>query len=491
MQKPAAIMLVAALGLAVFAGPAPGEIIRLRNGIEVHCEVLKFDAENGVTIRRCDNGGVVALRWEHIIDADVAALKAARGYTDMEPEPILIRAQRLFLASGDHVIGVQIESARPEAITLRRLGKDHTYLQSQVTAIETIEVEARAVYTLGELYEQKIGAAMPRTALDHFKLAVFCESVADYARALEHFRTAAKLDPGFKPDLVAHKIERMHVKQAETGATGLLDEIQNKLYRKKFALALELCDRFAADFQGSRQRGELENLRGAIAKKRHAHFQQQILGDYFIFMDRIAMKIASDRTISYGNAIGYTQREMAADIRAALAKRYGMEIDEIDDLWQNRGDAHLRSATYGAGTFILGNRSALLPREQQEREEKEEEKKAATADEQLRRKIEKLKQARALQLQQQKRFRSYLPDVGRTMVQWWLTSSVRDRKQHLCAYFAEYSDDLQIRRVRFPECATCAGRGWFEYFPRGEDVKTRDPCPICKTLGFERMVYFN
>jgi hypothetical protein len=491
MKSTSAIAFLLLLGMVLLAGNASGEIIRLKNGVELHGELIRFDPEEGVTVKRFDNGGVVTLRWEHIIDADVKAIKTARGYGEMEAEVILIKAQRILLITGDYVTGVPVESARSGILTLHRMGKNYEYLHNQIKDVTIVEVEAQEIYTAQELYDQKVGEALPETALDHFKLAVFCESVAFYGRALEHFKLAAELDPSFKPGAVARKVEQMELKESEAAATSHLNEIRNRLYKKKFADALKKCDSFSESFPDSRQVGELEMLRAKIIEKRRIYYQQEILSDYFSFMERVATKVATNKELSLDDALAYTRDEMGPDIRKVLASSYDMEEEEIEDLWLNRRGGRLRSANYGTGTFILGADAKELPTtEEDEGEEKKEEKaEPTTTDDLLRKRIEEIKKERSKRAKQRKS-RIQIDDIGLTPEKWWKSANTNSKTQLVCAFYAEKSGDMKISRVKFRNCSACNGKGWFEYFSSGDNKDAKEPCTTCKTLAIVRIVYF-
>ncbi len=477
-------------GLVLAGQIGSADVIRLKNGIELHGTLVSFDAEVGIVVERCDNGGIVALRWEHIVDTDAEEIKTAHGYGNMEVETISIRATRMLLDNGTYVTGVRVEPSRPGIVTLHRMGKDYDYLHDRIRNVETVEVEAQEIYTGQELYDRKVGAAPPETALEHFKAGVYCEAIAFYSRALEHFRMAAALDPMFKPKATAHKIEQIEIKQIEQEATRYLAEIRNRLYRKKFSRALEMCETFVRTFPFSRQKGELEALRAKILVKRRAHYQQLILTDYFTMIDRVAAEVAREDGLSLGDALAYARDEMCFDIKEMLARQYGMKIEEIEELWKNRKGGGLRTATYGTATFILGEQAHLLPAEAREPERKEKKNDPLTVDEKLKQKIEAIKKKRDEHAKRRVSTAQPPDAIGQSPEQWWRNSKVEWKKQLVCAFYAEQSGDVHVRRVRLRKCASCEGKGWFYYFPRGEDTKTRDPCLVCKTLAIVRVVYY-
>ncbi len=489
MNKTLLGILLAALLVATLSTVASGEIIRLRNGVELHGELIEFNAEQGVTVRRFDNGGVITLRWEHIMEADATAIKVAHGYGGMEAEPILVKAKRFLLANGDYVIGVTVESDRPGVVTLHRLGKNYPYLHSQVKDVETVEVEAQEVFTAQELYDREVGEALPETALDHFKLAVFCESIAYYDRALEHFQMTVEQDPDFKPDVVAQKISQMEVKKGEVDATQLLNEIKNRLYKKQFERALAFCDDFAETFSDSRQMGELEKLKAKVLTKKTEFFQQKILTDYFSYLDIIARKVASDKEIRIEDALAYARDEMGNDVRTKLAGLYVMADEDIETLWANRKGGRARTVSYGTGTFLLGEEAKEVPEAESEENKEEEEEEPATVDEKLRKKIEAIKKERAKQ-SKSRRSRLQIDDIGQSPEQWWRNSDTDSRKQILVAFYTEKSGDMKIVRVRFRKCRQCNGRGWFEAYSVNQNEEKKDPCPVCKTLAIERIVTY-
>ena len=84
------IVMAAGLLLAAWFVPADAEVIRLKDGRELHCEIIASSEDNGITVRRLDNGGVFDLRWEHLLEdyfdngrlrpASPLWLETARGY---------------------------------------------------------------------------------------------------------------------------------------------------------------------------------------------------------------------------------------------------------------------------------------------------------------------------------------------------------------------------------------------------------------------------
>ena len=211
---------------AVLLPPAYGEIIRLRNGKELQCEILSCSEEDGLTVKRLDTGGVFRLRWEHLLPADAAAIKLSQGFTDEDAQRVLVQAKRVVLRNGTFEDGIPVESDRPGTYCLQRRGKRYYYRQPEVVEIRSVEVEAPEVYTLEELYRMKLQEKAPETARDYFNLGVYLESVTYYQKALEMYQKVKELDETFKPDVVERKIRLMEGKLTEADATAYLDEAE-------------------------------------------------------------------------------------------------------------------------------------------------------------------------------------------------------------------------------------------------------------------------
>src|SRR5262245_63567978 len=80
--------------LLLAAAPSRAEALRLRDGTLLFGEVLAHE-ESGVRVRRFDNGGVVDLRWDHLIPEEAERLREAYGYLDKENEGHRVLADRV------------------------------------------------------------------------------------------------------------------------------------------------------------------------------------------------------------------------------------------------------------------------------------------------------------------------------------------------------------------------------------------------------------
>jgi len=491
-------LLIAAAGLFALLGPAgpetSGEIIRLKNGQELHCKILSCSEEEGITVERLDTGGVLDLGWDHMRAEDAQKIKLSYGFTGENAEPVRIRAKRVWLRNGTFEDGLLITSDKPGTVCLERKGKRYYFSQAQVRDVENIQADAQEICTPEDLFLQETGGRIPEEARECFNLGVYCESITYYPKALELYRKAGELDPSFKPDVIQRKIRLMETKLNEADATAVLDDVRSLIYRQKFALALDRIEEFERLYPQSVQSEDKIRLRGLALERRHAYFQQRILTDYFTYAERLANQIALDREISLQGALEFAAEEMGPAVRGKLAEDvFKIPLEEVEELWTNRKGGSVRSASYGTGTFVLGAKAKAMPEESKAEEKPAAEEKAeegSSLDDRLKKRIEAIRKQKTAERSKPSSARG-MEDIGLTPDQWWAAAAAQDRKRFLVAYYAEESGDLALVRIQLQPCRNCNGRGFLEQMSAtaGEEDE-KIPCEICKTLGVERTVFF-
>lgn len=492
IMKLTVLAMTMMLLLGVCAELADAEVIRLKDGRELHCEIIASSEETGITVRRLDNGGVFELGWEHLLEADAKKVKYACGFSNEEAQRVLTRAKRVFLSNGTYEDGLQVEAEQEGTICILRKGKKFHFKLNRIKEIRNVQVEAKEIYTLDELFQQKVKEGLPDTCSGFFDLGVYCESITHYEKALEMYRKVSELDPSYKTDVMNRKIGLMEAKIEEADATAFLDDIKRLIYRKKFNMALERIDEFNEMFPNSVQKADRDQLRTQALDKRLLYYKQRILTDYFTYMDRAANKIASDRDISLDAALDYAAEDMGISIRRKLAEDvYKLPDELVDQLWEERKGGSTRTASYGTGTFLLGgDRAKQLPeKESATMKEEETEEGSSTLDDRLKKKIAEINRKKQ-STRKTRKSRFKLEDIGLSPEDWWETESVANRKRFLIAYYAEESGDMKIQRVQLNPCRNCSGRGYMEQISTTGDGDQKIPCEICKSLGIERTVFF-
>ncbi|MGH7151345.1 MAG: hypothetical protein ACREIU_11640, partial [Planctomycetota bacterium] len=390
----------ALLSLLLAAAPSRAEALRLRDGTLLFGEVLAHE-ESGVRVRRFDNGGVVDLRWDHLIPEEAERLKESYGYLDKENEGHRVLADRIRIADGSEVVGLLVEN-RPDVLVVRLRESTINVPKARIVPpIDRIEVDALVVYTKDQLYNERRSALDLASAPGHLELARFLVRIRDWRRAAEHYRKVKELDPSLHPGEVGAKITRCEERAAREKEEEALDGIRILRERGRFTEALKACEKFKVDFPSTPLVRDVEELKKRIVARRAEETKKAAVLGWYEFASRIAHEKAGDRKVPFEEAKAYAEREMAK----AILKRDHERVRRIDEsldenavraLWDGRDVKKLRfqRARYDQGTFALGKEKARAGLEPAKAESKPaEDAKAKELDEKVRRYLKALQTA--------------------------------------------------------------------------------------------------
>jgi hypothetical protein len=194
---------------------------------------------------------------------------------------------------------------------------------------------------------------------------------------------------------------------------------------------------------------------------------------------------------------GMQEEVFQAVLEDARRVQADVEEDALRQLWLEREPGRWRLASYGYGTWLLGEDKALEGME----EEEEEAPVAVTAKDQEREELEQ-RIKRFLENQELRRSAKSSQDKQDDRAAAWKAISSTARSQWILAYYAESSGDMEVKpRVAFRACRECGGRGVREVVVTG-DARTRRgenqsgsglhkvECPSCRGLGVIRRIYY-
>ncbi len=483
-------LLLVAVSWALLAVPLAAEIVRLKDGRLVHGEIVGFDESEGISLRRADNGGTLRLRWEHLRGDEVTRIKAARGFTGEEPEPYLVPVVHLILNNGTTESGLLVDDGKRDVYTLRRRSGTASFPKNYVRRVEPGKVEGLVVYRPEELYEVMLAEnGAPVDAPAHLAMAVACEGAALHDHALEHYAAVAELDPALKTDLILARRDRLAIKLEDAAETAEIDEIRNRLYRKQFGEALAMAQEFRESYPLSRQLGELEQLETEVLARRRDHVAERIVSDYFAFLGKSLSEIARTDSMDMETAVELVEDSVHDEVLDRLTRIYDLSVEELAELWGERGRGSVRSSSYGSGTFILGETKALDWSVGPDAESTED--LTVTEADDLQDKIDKvLKQRAAERADRLEAARtSALVDEGLTPEEWWEQHPNEDRQHWLLAYYAEFTDMLELLRAKPRNCRRCNAEGAIQVQNEKSEFEYIS-CPVCKGLKHERIVSF-
>lgn len=510
----AASLALALLPAALSAGPAPRaalagegdrppEVVRLKVGSEVVGEVVGFDEAKGVKLRRVEDGALLDVGFDQMVPEDARRIRAAEGYLPDEPEPILVDAMRVTLMDGTELLGVIVEQG-VETFTLRQGTKSWPLVRARVRSIVPDQVDALEVYPAEELYAQEVARRNLGGALDHYNMALFCESLQLWPRVQEHLAQVTALDPAFKADIVAAKAKRATLRLESGEESSLLAKAHRFAQRDQYDDALAILDDFLAEKPGSGLRSDFEKARALIKRQRDKWIREQTIVHFFSYVGRVARQIATEAGSSAKSARKRMELEGTTMALEATAGWLRVDPKEVQAMWEaeDRNVASPHYANYGSGTFTLGVDLALKGLVKEEETEGGDEAGPGPGNETLEDKIKKLiEQKKKEQEAAQKRAKEggakkqeargpEIADVPPTEEEWWNALGADDRTDYLVAWWADHDPHVKIFKFDGRKCSHCTGIGVLRFFDRnGQDKSV--PCPRCKGIQIDRILRFH
>jgi tetratricopeptide (TPR) repeat protein len=473
------------------------ETIRLRTGAFLVGKVERVD-ENILVFRRAGNGGVLELKWNELSSFDAKRLREKWSLLDPEAaEGVKLPALRVvFQKTGGARIEVIGELVSNDGKTMVLRQKTHVY-RVPVEAIregpQNIQVPAEDLVTPDQYYQRKVEELQPGEDADkNAKLADELIRVEDYQRAREHLQKAIELGGGKQPDLIKARLKRVEILLKNKEQADILRKISVLRNRKLFEKARKLVADFAKRFPNSPLRAEFEKRKDLLEKARQRFLIRRVTTDWFETMTSELKRVAMDKHMDFQEAQSFAEEKLGEVIRAKIAKKRGLDPEEVDALFKARKmirGLRSRKATYGTGSFILGKQGVLKDTAVGKRLNKGKTKTKTSGPNKAQKEL-------------QKRIRQYLRRMQRqgqgggrqqslqSPESWWLnTTSVR-RQQWLIAYYAEHGGDLELLHPETRDCPECGAHGFIEGLGTEGGKTVRLPCPVCHGTRFFRVLRF-
>jgi hypothetical protein len=471
-------------------------MLRLRDGAIVWGAIREHDPD-GLRFARIEHGGVANVPWSLLDETQERELRQLYGYVDESGEELLIEADRLLLTDGREVIG-KILSRDGDALLVKTAGATIRVPKNRIgAAATTVRVPAFEIYTREELYSQSVAGLLADDAGAQFELAQYCERILDFGHAVEHYLAAQELDPTFREDDVRWALERSRVKSERQEQIDYLSEVDLLSARKKFDEALLRAEAFFEIFPESPLFPDAQRRVERVEKARERSLRDLIAKTWHRAAANRARRAVGK---SYQEVLVYLDGLMAEEVfndvfEAAQRVQSDVEQDMVRQLWIEREGGRWRRASYGYGTWLLGEGPALEGMEPDE----EEALPTTTSKDKERAELEQ-RIKRFLQNQQlQRQARSSEAQAEEQELSWKLLSSGA-RASWILAYYAEQSGDMELRQPRFRHCRECGGKGVREVISTGNARTQRNPgqgggggmnkiqCPTCRGIGIVRRI---
>src|SRR6185436_1334609 len=299
-------------------------------------------------------------------------------------------------ANGRELIGRILERTDTHLVVKRAEGTVPIPKTQIRGAITTVQAPALDIFTREELFQEKATELQQQLTSDgrrgaeaHDELARFAERLFDYAHALEHYQRAAALDPTYESSRLAQDIQRATAKAALQEQVDQLAEIDLQRARKRYDKAVSLLNEFRAKYPKSPLLADLATLQERVSKAQERDLRTEIVSRWHFWAVRLAREIATKTNFEEVRA--YLDEKMAEDLAEKVKAEVqtiapGVEIDQVRRLWKERKGGKYKGASYGMGTWLLGD-SARAELDQTKEAEKKPESEKGTQSE-ARKKLE-------------------------------------------------------------------------------------------------------
>jgi len=476
MNRPS-MRSLAALSVAAFlivptvrsAEDGTPTMLRLRSGAIQWGEVLEHTSD-GVVFQRLDTGGVVRLSWKFLDPSQERSLRTEFGYIDTSSEILYVDADRLILVDGKEVTGL-IVGRGDGTIRVKTEGGLIDVPSARVRAVSGgVQVPALEVYTKEELIQKRLAESPPTDASGLYEFGRFCEQILAFAPALDAYEKATQEDPAFRsgemPGLIARTIKKVE-QQAQLEYLAEADLLKR---RKHFDEALLKLSFFSDKFPNSPLDADRLKLTKRVENAQEDYVREVVQRGWYRWTERLAAQAA--REMGFAQALGFAEEKLHQDVLTAVVDdarewQSHLEEDTVLQMWLERKIARYRVASYGLGTWLLGEDSALAgsPQSTQAAESTSEvDSERAALEEKIRKFLQSQKTAG--------RSSALTGEEDEDDVEgFWKMLSTSNRASWIVAYYAENSGDMQIKDPpELRNCPSCGGRGVIEMIvsdPRG------------------------
>jgi len=528
---PRALVLGVSLGLVLFLAPlgsalAQAEpegpegpegpagavvLLKLSDGGALWGRISGHDSER-LAFQRLDNGGIVRLPWKQLDPDQAGQLLEEFGYVDHSGDELFVDAERLQLDDGTEVIG-RIVSRTEDSIFVKTADRLVPIPKKRIQgAVTNVVVPALDVFTREELYRAEAEKLDPASAASQNELARYCERIFDFTKALEHYKLALELDPSFSGGSLKPTIARVQEKAANQVQLDFLYQVDSLRSRGQFDKSLAQLEQFTQKWPDSKLRTEAERKKKQVEKARVAAMKELVATQYYKWADRLTTAKAREEGANLESLLAYLEDKLKEDLLGAVTKDLQRAVgasvtpEEVKKLWDERKRGRFRRASYGQGTWLLGEAAALKEYGEQKPKAQETPKTAAEAE---RAKLEeKIKRYLANQQIVAKKKAAAGAKEGEESEEevFWRGWSSFSKAQWLLAQFVENGGEFRVIKEELSNCPDCGGTGTREMINTGSARSNPQggqggagansagvvvvDCPLCHRVGRIRRVLY-
>lgn len=544
-----ATLLCGGLAPSLLAPPARAETLRLENGRVMHGTVDRgFVDEQYMRIQLFATGGVVRVRWDHLIPEDRDQWQVDLGIKEsQEALELKVDGYKILFLNNDVLYGAILNpealDAGPTAeVRVLSKGKEYTHPRGQIARAEPMRLALELVYTPRQAYEKKRDEINPNNGQSHFDLAEYSRAVGAYDESKEHYGKA-KEDPDFLNTPQGKQIEsKLASLEILIRNQGLLEDLrkvrvdmavgrssQTEFVKaaRAFLTARDEMARLMEENPDKKVQAELKLVEVAtqVEKERRIFFEKRMPAEVYRWLQKTAYEKAHEQRVkdippnldrqaradlemkgTFEGARQYFTRQVREDLWAYISREVGASdiLDEIKKI-VDKDPTKLTEADKTRATRLAKLDKALSTELQDYWKDRSKTGGFTTSyglgtfivvpsDLKLVRKPPASSQKKSgsgggKKQQKQQQQQPQVVDVVKTPEQWWDEASVNDRKNWLLSLCAEKNLTLlEVARAWNEDCDACGGLGYKKVTEASTGEEGAVRCPVCNGAKVVRKV---
>lgn len=480
-------MKIAWLATLLITQAVTGQVIQLKHGKVLVGEVQDATSE-GLTFRRLDNGGTLALDWADLSPTSADEVRRLKGLLVEDEDELTVNADVIeYVVAGgikDVFIG-RIVGENDTAFTVKRKGSTVDIKRRSIKKRSRRDVPILEVYTRDSYYQEKLAEFDPGRDPDkHFNFADLLRRAGDFDNAKLHLEKAQELGGGKQRSQIPGMLARIELLAESAAERDLLAKIRQFRNRKNFKKAAELIAEFEQTYPDSKLQADLDREKRRYERDRERSLIDRLRTTWETAIRSVATDRLSDYKLTLSRAREFAESEMAQRVFEHLGRVLDTTPEEVAELWANRAKysrGRTSAFSYGVGSWVLGAEEIIKDTKV---EDGQEQLNQNSEDPEFKRIMRMIRehQKRARQIAKQRAGQGEQTDES-----WWKGLKLNEKRQWLRCYFAEHGGQMEVVRAIASPCGNCAGAGNVTTMgPAGKPAKTE--CPVCHGTKYTRTI---
>jgi hypothetical protein len=438
-DAPAPEPAVPALPTETPSGPFVEAMLRTQEKVR---GVLRVDPSDPDGFLLYLDGGNTPVRflWKELVEEDARRLRRRAGIQvearpEEQPAFYKVRGLRVTAEDGRVLEGIEEPTLSDgDRLVLKTAEGRIPVVRDRIRRQEETDLPLVQVYTPREIRDLLLQRHPAQDARDLQVVADVLIQQGLRAEALDLLKIVEILR---RPELPQNRfyadLQRIQNRLATTEAKVAALEVGRRVLDERYEEALGLLRQIEDPNRDEDLMQDLQRLRGALEALRERRLEDRLIDEGYTLVRTLLTARATDRSVSFAEAVAYADRELTGEIMNRLAAQYRLDRGSVERIWARRPHQRTFRATYGEGSWI-----------------------------------------------------DRVPTAGNPE-SWWAGADSTARYGYLEARYAEKS--LRVVRSSEAKCPECGGHGTLQR--SSSTLPVGGQCPACRGAKVDRVVYYN